>query len=148
MNLDWILSPLTLYIVIALALLASMALFVSMQAEVYRLRRSAEQSRRALAGKLEQVESVLANIGQQKPEPQIAEPPAPQVRPSLNLTRRTQALRMRRRGESAESIAAALCTPRNEIELLFKVYEMVEYRRQIKPPAEPEAASRRPVVEG
>jgi hypothetical protein len=43
---------------------------------------------------------------------------------------------MRRRGESVESIAAALAAPRNEIELLLKVYEIVEYRKQIKAPAE------------
>jgi hypothetical protein len=135
MNLDWIFSPLTLYIVIALALLACMAVFVSMQSEVYRLRRTAEESRQAMARQLEQVESVVAGIGRQTAEPALAASPVPSVRASLNLTRRTQALRMRRRGESVESIAAALCTPRNEIELLFKVYEMVEYRRQIQPPA-------------
>jgi hypothetical protein len=29
-----------------------------------------------------------------------------------------------------------LAAPRNEIELLLKVYEIVEYRKQIKAPAE------------
>jgi hypothetical protein len=35
---------------------------------------------------------------------------------------------MRRRGESLESITAALAVPRNEIELLLKVHEMVDGR--------------------
>ena len=39
----------------------------------------------------------------------------------LNLTRRAQAMRMQRRGESAATIAAALRVPRNEIELLLKI---------------------------
>jgi hypothetical protein len=134
MNLDWILSPLTLYIVVAVALLACMVVFVSIQSQVCRLRRAAEESRHSMAGRIEQVERVVADIGKEKADA-VDALPVPFVRPSLNLTRRTQALRMRRRGESAESIAAALCTPRNEIELLFKVYEMVEYRRQIQPPA-------------
>jgi hypothetical protein len=36
---------------------------------------------------------------------------------------------MRRRGESVESITAALCVPRNEIELLLKLNEMAETRK-------------------
>jgi hypothetical protein len=41
----------------------------------------------------------------------------------INLSKRAQALRMRRRGESIATIAAALQTPRNEVELLLKVRE-------------------------
>ena len=134
MNLDWILSPLTLYIVVALALLACITVFVSMQVEVHRLRREAEENREVVARQLQQVEQVMAGMDQPRAEAAGAQP-GTSLGPSLNLTRRTQALRMRRRGESAESIAAALSTPRNEIELLFKVYEMVDYRRQLKPPA-------------
>jgi hypothetical protein len=78
----------------------------------------------------------VAQIGEQKTEAPATPTARPSLRPSLNLTRRTQALRMRRRGESVESIAAALAAPRNEIELLLKVYEIVEYRKQIKAPAE------------
>lgn len=141
MNLDWILSPLTLYIVAALALLACMAVFVSMQSQLHRLRRAAEDDRQAMTRQLQQVERVVADIGQPQTTA-VESSPGLSVRPSLNLTRRTQALRMRRRGESAESIAAALCTPRNEIELLFKVYEMVDYRRQIPAPATEAKAER------
>jgi hypothetical protein len=42
----------------------------------------------------------------------------------LNLTRRAQALRMRRRGETPATIAAALRVPRNEIDLLLKIEAM------------------------
>ena len=138
MNFDWILSPLTPFAAVALALAACVACFLSTKSEVYRLRRTAADTDRLLARKLEQVESAVATIGQQQAEPAAA-PAAPTVRPSLNLTRRTQALRMRRRGESAESIAAALAAPRNEIELLLKVYEMVEYRKGLAAPPEPAA---------
>jgi hypothetical protein len=40
----------------------------------------------------------------------------------LNLTKRAQALRMHRRGESVPTIAAALQSPHNEIDLLLKVH--------------------------
>ena len=139
MNFDWILNPLTPLAAIALALAACIACFLSTKSEVYRLRRTAAETERELARKLEQVESEVATMGQQQAEPPLPLPMVPTVRPSLNLTRRTQALRMRRRGETAESIAAALAAPRNEIELLLKVYEMVEYRKGLPAPAEPAA---------
>jgi DNA-binding NarL/FixJ family response regulator len=46
------------------------------------------------------------------------------TRAGMNITRRTQILRLHRRGESAESIAAALGLRRHEVELLVKVHRM------------------------
>jgi DNA-binding NarL/FixJ family response regulator len=46
-------------------------------------------------------------------------------RPSMNVTRRSQALRLHRQGDSAERIAATLELPRQEIELLVKVHQLV-----------------------
>ncbi len=52
--------------------------------------------------------------------------PAPASQPgqSLNLNKRGQVLRMRRRGETPETIAAALRIPQNEVALLVKVHEL------------------------
>lgn len=44
--------------------------------------------------------------------------------PAFNLSRRTQALRLFRRGEAPEQIAAALRAPRQEIDLLLKVHRI------------------------
>jgi hypothetical protein len=49
--------------------------------------------------------------------------PAPQ-RANLNLNKRTQAIRMSRRGEATENIAATLSLSRREVELLLKVYSL------------------------
>jgi len=137
MNLDWILSPLACYAVVALALAACLASFMSTRAEVWRLRQTADASQDAIKRQVEEMQSQFTAIAQSRPEPVVEAPARPlSLRPGLNLTRRTQALRMRRRGESAESIAAALSAPRNEIELLLKIYEMTEYRRQLKAPAQ------------
>ena len=127
-NLDWILSPLALYAVIALALSVCLAAFVTTKMEVCRLRRSADESANGLARKIEEVQFALTEI-RSKPIEVVEEAPTALIRPSVNLTKRTQALRMRRRGESVESIAAALGAPRNEIELLLKVHEMLESRK-------------------
>jgi|ERR1700680_17328 len=44
---------------------------------------------------------------------------------SLNLNKRTQVIRMSRRGEPEENIAASLSIPRKEVELLLKVHRLV-----------------------
>ncbi|HYL77324.1 MAG TPA: hypothetical protein VEU96_24130 [Bryobacteraceae bacterium] len=49
--------------------------------------------------------------------------PAP-LRSGLNLNKRTQVIRMSRRGERSESIAASLSLPRRQVELLLKVHSM------------------------
>lgn len=131
LNLDWLLQPLTLYAAVGLGLTTCAAIFLSTKREVWRLRRAARESSEAFTRKLEEMQSAIAEIS--KP-PAIAEEaaapsPAPAIRPSVNLTRRAQALRMRRRGESVESISAALAAPRNEIELLLKVHDMLDSRR-------------------
>lgn len=52
-------------------------------------------------------------------------PPPGRPRAGLNLTKRSQALRMHRRGDSAAQIAAALEIPLQEVELLLKVHRIV-----------------------
>jgi len=50
----------------------------------------------------------------------------PQAPPSgFNLSRRTQAIRLFRRGERPEQISAALCLPLKEVELLLKVQQIL-----------------------
>jgi hypothetical protein len=53
----------------------------------------------------------------------ISAPLAP--RAAMNLDRRSQVLRMHRRGESPTQIAAALDIPLQEIDLLIKVHRIV-----------------------
>jgi hypothetical protein len=50
----------------------------------------------------------------------LVQPTAP--RSGFNLNKRSQVIRMSRRGEQAEKIAASLNLPRREVELLLKVY--------------------------
>jgi hypothetical protein len=59
---------------------------------------------------------------QQLPGPApIATPP----RGSLNLAKRSQALRLHRHGNSSSQIASALEIPQQEVELLLKVHRIV-----------------------
>jgi hypothetical protein len=123
MRLDWILNPLTIYAAVALALVASLFLFFGTKMELDRLRRSSRLSREELAKRIEELESAAADTPPETPA-------IPSVRPAVNLTKRAHALRMKRRGESLESITAALAVPRNEVELLLKLNEMLEAPRK------------------
>lgn len=135
MNLEWILSPLAIYAAVTLTLVISAGLWLGAKVETTRLKRkvedtrkaleTSEESRKALAVKVEELEGAVNRLAE---EPVVAPTPGP-VRNSINLTKRAQVLRMRRRGESVESITAALCVPRNEIELLLKLNEMAESRK-------------------
>jgi DNA-binding NarL/FixJ family response regulator len=58
----------------------------------------------------------------------------------MNLNKRTQAVRLLRRGEDVGHIAAALGVPRGEVELLVRVHKMSAQRvgqdsRLVEPPA-------------
>jgi hypothetical protein len=55
----------------------------------------------------------------------LVQPTAP--RSGLNLNKRSQVIRMSRRGEQAEKIAASLNLPHREVELLLKVHSRVVY---------------------
>jgi hypothetical protein len=78
----------------------------------------------------ERLESRLALMAEaaERMQSQLEETarPAPVSQPgqSLNLNKRGQVLRMRRRGETPETIAAALRIPQNEVALLLKVHEL------------------------
>jgi hypothetical protein len=125
MNLEWILNPLTIYGVVAVALLVCLGLSLGTKLELIRVRRAAQESQNAADKKIEEMERSMVKLAEQSAQSQPGGP----IRHSINLTKRAQALRMSRRGESAESITAALAVPRNEVELLLKVQGVVETGR-------------------
>ena len=70
------------------------------------------------------VEALAAQIHDLQKHPLVA--PLPGLpKPGLNLNKRSHALRMHRRGEGADQIAAALELPRQEVDLLLKVHRIV-----------------------
>ena len=122
MNLDWILSPLTVYAAVSAGLVATIVLFAAAKADVRRALFEARASRESADSAIQEL---IAKLEQLRAEANPSIPtPVPGAGPALNLTKRTQALRMLRRGEPVESIASALRTPRHEIELLVKLQGM------------------------
>ncbi|HYW48855.1 MAG TPA: hypothetical protein VE959_38685 [Bryobacteraceae bacterium] len=81
-----------------------------------------EKSGAALACLQERLDALavkLEEVGRQA----RAVPSAP--KPGFNLTKRSQALRVYRRGEPPDQIAAALDLPLQEVDLLLKVHRVV-----------------------
>jgi hypothetical protein len=66
-------------------------------------------------------ETELREFRQHPPVSMIPSTP----RPGLNLTKRSQALRMHRLGDPPERIAAALEIPTQQVDLLLKVHRIV-----------------------
>lgn len=75
--------------------------------------------------RLEKIEATVNGLGQRQGELELHLSRLPQLsapKPSMNLARRSQALRMYRRGDRPEQIAAALGIPQGEVDLLVKLH--------------------------
>ena len=124
-------QALLFYAVAAMGMLLSLYLFVTLKYEiriVFR-RHLAEQQRvgelETALGQarlaMEKLEKDLREVERQTGM-LVAPPPA---RSGLNLSKRTQVLRMHRSGQDSAAIAAALSLPRAEVDLLVKVHRIV-----------------------
>jgi hypothetical protein len=70
------------------------------------------------------LEALKAEVRDFSHQPAVAAAPGT-PRPGMNLTTRSQVLRMHRRGEAAGEIARNLAIPRQEVDLLLKVHRIV-----------------------
>jgi len=112
---------------LGLALFLALYLFCTLKVEIRAAGRRKEVATpcemRETGGRLD---PIAARSGAQVPpefEPAArAEPSAVPVRPGMNLNRRSQALRLARRGESPEQIASRLGLPTGEVRLLLKIH--------------------------
>jgi DNA-binding NarL/FixJ family response regulator len=83
-----------------------------------------EECAAAVEGLRSKLESMAAELHESSHRP-LAEPLPGEARSCMNLTRRSQALRLRRKGDSPQHIAESLGIPRQEVDLLIKVHEIV-----------------------
>src|SRR6185369_11305572 len=99
-------------------------LFLSLKGD---LRAAEERSRKRMAALEADLQAKAAVLDERWRElSQISNllvAPAP-LRSGLNLTKRSQALQMFRRGESTKEIAATLALPLNEVDLLVRVHRI------------------------
>lgn len=122
MQLDWIYYPVTQYSVTGLGLMSSLYLWMSAKIEMRSMRSRMNTSLDTLDSNVRALSSGIDEI--RTTQKAVAEPIPVTVAQGLNLTKRTQILRMHRRGESLHSIAAALQLPVGEVSLLLKIDRM------------------------
>ena len=104
------------------ALWRSQCMFVSMGANH---RTATGENEASLSALRSTVEELTAQVRDLQHQPGSGSGSSPAPRASLNLSKRSQALRMHRQGELPDRIAAALEIPRQEVELLMKVHRIV-----------------------
>jgi hypothetical protein len=119
-----VIEPILQYILLALGLIASLCLFLSVKREIHI---QARKHRR----KIEEMGARLQTVAEQEPHHGIS-PLAP--RSGFNLSRRAQAMRLLRRGEDVGHIAAALGVTDREVELLIRVQRLAAEHSIPTPP--------------
>ena len=125
---DWILHPAWQCALQIAGLVVCLYLFFTLKREAALDRARDQHHRQALEARqlalqqaLAQAESQLRRL-EERAEQLVEPPPAAS---GLNLSKRSQVVRMHRRGEAPGQIAAALSLPEREVELLLKVEKAV-----------------------
>ena len=124
MGADGLVVLIALGILCALALAAAVMSLVSLlfaQNGLREANRRANQLRTELTEGLNALAKEVHDIDRSPPVTVLPGVP----RPGLNMTKRSEVLRMHRRGDSAAKIAKILELPIQEVELLLKVHRIV-----------------------
>lgn len=112
------------------ALLYAKALVRTANRRTDELQSQTETALRGAEANMEELKAELRELGQQ---PVVTMTPGI-PRPGLNLTTRSQVLRLHRRGETPEQIAKFLLVPRQEVDLLLKVHSIVLASMEVQSP--------------
>jgi DNA-binding NarL/FixJ family response regulator len=130
-NPDGMLQPLVFYVLLAAGFGLCLYLFATLKAEIHGLLRRSLAERQqlqilesALGDTRLTVQSLETDLRELERQTGMLVAPAP-ARSGLNLSKRTQVLRMHRAGQDSAGIAAVLALPRSEVELLIKVQRIV-----------------------
>jgi hypothetical protein len=114
-----LLSP---YILLALAAAATLLQFFALKREIWREKTRVSREQGKLREDLTKLQLLLAEI-QRELENQGASQDSSESG-AMNYTRRTRVLRLHRRGDRPDQIAATLHLPQNEVALLVKLHQL------------------------
>ena len=126
MNHDWLAHPIVSYALLATGLSFCLYLFVTLKREIQLvgLRRFGKHQALEAA-----IDRLCLKVNALEEAPRVSTEPAlvqvPTSCSSINLAQRSKILLMSRRGERPEQISTLLRIPRNEVELLLKIHQLV-----------------------
>ena len=124
------LIPLAPFLLIGIHSVLGLVLFLCLEHEmrIMKLRLNRRQNAQQTAAEelKAQVAELTARVLDTEERTGVLVAPTP-PKSGLNLNKRSQVIRMSRRGEQAEKIAASLNLPQREVELLLKIYSRVVY---------------------
>lgn len=115
------------FVVMAAAVMFSACLFFALRRDFHQVLAGIKRDLKRLQAETGQLNRDFAEFGvrlQDAEERAGVLVPPPALRSGLNVTRRTQVIRMFRRGDRPEGIAQSLNLPRGEVELLLKVHRL------------------------
>jgi hypothetical protein len=116
--------------VLGVGMLGSLTLCIRTKMDLRAVKKTLESYRETTDAKVEELRSALeaaAEVMKSAAAPAVAAVvPGPLAVQGLDLTNRTKALRMARRGEAVGSIAGSLGVAQEEIELLLKLERLLE----------------------
>lgn len=116
------------YLLIAVVIGLSLALFVLVKADVRRYGHEWERERDSMLEHQQELKTQIVALEtamreqEQRSENLSAVTVSSAVRPGMNLQRRAQILRLSKRGDNPQQIATTLGMPQNEVELLLKLH--------------------------
>jgi hypothetical protein len=113
---------LSLYVLLALAAAATLLQFFALKREIWREKTRVSREQGKLREDLVKLQLPLAEI-QRELENQTASQETSE-NGAMNYTRRTRVLRLHRRGDRPDQIAATLHLPQNEVALLLKLHQL------------------------
>ncbi|HVY91218.1 MAG TPA: hypothetical protein VHA14_00660 [Bryobacteraceae bacterium] len=133
-SMQWVMNPVNqiaiLCGILGIGMLGSMTLWISLKMDVRAIRKAFDAYRETTEAALQELRKAMETAAEAaKTAPETAPAPAissPLSVQGLDLTTRTKALRMARRGEAVGSIAATLGVAQEEIELLLKLERLLE----------------------
>ena len=124
---EWFLRSAINGVLTCAGLLLCTYLFLSLKRELQRDGRRASRRQDTMADEIAAlstaIERMEEELGEMSRRSELLVEPPPAAS-GLNISRRSQALRMHRRGETPANIAASLGMPQLEVELLLKVEQI------------------------
>lgn len=128
------LIPLAPFVLIAMTAVVCLFFFLCLEHEMRLMNVRWKRRWSAQESSTQELKAQVAELGVRMLDAEeragILVAPAP-PKSGLNLNKRTQVIRMSRRGEQAERIAATLNLPRREVELLLKVHGRTIYSSEV-----------------